>query len=183
MIGILINNKDKLISQEYTMSEINENEQIDDLEILEKPIKKTSKNPAPKVVIKKKIVVKTPTPPQSEEEDEEDPKEEPETPKPKSKRVRTQKQIDAFNKCLAIKQANAKKRMDEAKRLAEEERKALEEKVVKKAISIKKKQIKKQVALDEISDDDEPIEAIREKVKKAAAAPVPPKPKPAFNFI
>jgi len=164
------------------MNELTENEQIDDLEILEKPIKKISKNPAPKVVIKKKITVKVPTPPESEEEEEEQ-KEEPETPKAKAKRVRSQKQIDAFNRCLAKKQENAKKRMEEAKRLAEEQKKALEEKVVKKAISIKKKQIKKQVALDEISDDDEPIEAIREKVKKVASTPAPPKPKPAFNFI
>jgi hypothetical protein len=35
---------------------------------------------------------------------------------------------------------------------------------MKKAISIKKKQIKQQIALDDISSDDEPIESIKKKV-------------------
>jgi hypothetical protein len=47
--------------------------------------------------------------------------------------------------------------------------------LVKKAISIKKKQIKKKAELDEISDDDTPIEDIKKIVKRlpSKAAPVP----------
>ena len=42
----------------------------------------------------------------------------------------------------------------------------MEQKIVKKAISIKKKQILKEAALDEISDDETPMEAIKQIVKK-----------------
>ena len=55
----------------------------------------------------------------------------------------------------------------------------LEEKVVAKAISIKKKQIKKQSALDEISDDDTPIEVVKAGAKLAK----PSIPKPSFTFF
>jgi hypothetical protein len=40
----------------------------------------------------------------------------------------------------------------------------MEEKIVKKAISIKKKQILKQKVLDEISDDETPIEEVKKKI-------------------
>ena len=42
----------------------------------------------------------------------------------------------------------------------------LEQKIVKKAISIKKKQIKKEAALDEISDDETPIQKIKQIAKR-----------------
>jgi len=171
------------------MSETDEIDLLEENEEIEKgcsvtPLrkKKAFVNPAPKVVIKKKVIVKQPTPPESEEEEEEP---EPE-PKPvKVKKERTQKQIDAFNRCIQKKKEKAKQRADEAKRLAEYDKKALEEKVVKKAISIKKKQIKKQSALDEISDDDTPIEKIKEVAKKIAPAPVKQieKPKITFRFV
>ena len=44
---------------------------------------------------------------------------------------------------------------------AEMEKKQLEEKVVKKALSIKKRQIKKERILDDIEDDETPIEQIK----------------------
>ena len=47
----------------------------------------------------------------------------------------------------------------------------LEAKIVKKAISIKKKQILKEAALDEVSDDDTPIQKIKQIARKI---PVPP---------
>ena len=47
----------------------------------------------------------------------------------------------------------------------------LEAKIVKKAISIKKRQIKKEAALDEISDDETPIKKIKEIAKRI---PIPP---------
>lgn len=162
---------------------MSENDEIDILEEndqIEKPTiqkkKKAFENPAPKVSIKKKIVVKVATPPESEEEEEED-----EAPPPKPKRERTQKQIDAFNRCIETKKKKAAERAEHARQLAELEKKALEEKVVKKAISIKKKQIKKQSALDEISDDDTPIEKIKEHAK--TIKPVAVKPVLAYKFI
>lgn len=165
------------------MSEMDEIDILEENEPIEKPTiqkkKKAFENPAPKVMLKKKIVVKQPTPQIEEEESEEEEEEEPPTPKPR--RERTQKQIDAFNRCIETKKKKAAERAAEAKRLAEYDKKALEEKVVKKAISIKKKQIKKQSALDEISDDDEPIEKIKEIAK--TIKPVVAKPQPAFKFI
>jgi len=122
----------------------------------------------------------------------------------KPKRPMNEAQLEGMKKgreALALK--NAEKR---AQREAEElERKRqLEEKVVSKALSIKKKQLKQEIALDEISDDDTPIEEIKQKVtRKSASAPQTPraqsvnvkappisatpppqiKPKPTFVFI
>ena len=161
------------------MSEIVDKDDLEEKEVIEaikKPIKKVLKNATPKVIIKKKVVVKVATPPESEEEEEEV-----EEIKPvKVKRERTDKQKEAFARCLETKKVNAKKRNDDAKRLAEFEKAALEEKIVKKAISIKKKQIKKQSALDEISDNDDEIEVVREKGKKPVITVVP---KPMFTFL
>ena len=65
--------------------------------------------------------------------------------------------------------------------MKEEHKKAVEERVIKKALSIKKRQIKEQLALDEISSDDEPIEEIVPKMKKAIARQsLPPKQKIIF---
>ena len=58
----------------------------------------------------------------------------------------------------------------------ETNKKAFEEKVVQKAIAVKKKQLK-QAMLDEISDDDTPMEEIKQIVKQKKA--MLPKPKPA----
>lgn len=161
------------------MSETDEIDILEENEPIEKPTiqkkKKAFENPAPKVMLNKKIFVKQPTPQIEEEEEEEEACE-----KPKPKRDRTQKQIEAFNKCIETKKKKAADRAAEAKRLAEYDKKALEEKVVKKAISIKKKQIKKQSALDEISDDDTPIEKVKEVAK--TIKPVA-KPQPAYKFI
>jgi len=180
---IYINTLKYFLYSIYIMSEMDEIDILEENEPIEKPTiqkkKKAFENPAPKVMLKKKIVVKQPTPQIEEEESEEEEEEEPPTPKPR--RERTQKQIDAFNRCIETKKKKAAERAAEAKRLAEYDKKALEEKVVKKAISIKKKQIKKQSALDEISDDDEPIEKIKEIAK--TIKPVVAKPQPAFKFI
>jgi hypothetical protein len=83
----------------------------------------------------------------------------------KPKKKLTEKQLEALRKGQQTRDANAKKRREEAERIAEEERKKLEEKIVRKAISIKKKQIKKQSALDEIEDDETSIQKIKEIVK------------------
>lgn len=145
-------------------------EELDILESVAKPTKKAVKNPAPKVAVKTK---KAPEPePESEEE------EEPETPKPKKER--TPRQIEAFNACLLKKKQKEEERFAMQKKIAEFEKKELEQKVVQKAISLKKKQIKKQAVLDEISDDDTPIEVVKE-IVKVKAKPVPEK--ISFKFV
>jgi hypothetical protein len=133
-------------------------------------------------VLKKKLVIKTqpakPVIEEEEEEEEETPKYKPQPPRP----ARTEAQKLAFEKCKQKRDENAKKRLADAKKLAEYEKKALEEKLISKAISIKKKQIKKQVILDEISDDETPIEKVKEMAKKIKPV-APEKPKPSFTFI
>jgi len=101
----------------------------------------------------------------------------------KAKKPRTEAQIKAFERCLELKKEKVKKRADEAQRLAEYDKKALEAKVVAKAISIKKKQIKKQSALDEISDEEDVIEVVKEKSKERGIPRPPPVPKISFTFI
>lgn len=72
------------------------------------------------------------------------------------KKPRTAKQLESFEKAKAIRDANYAKRKQEADQLAAAERKQIEEKLVKKAIALKKKQIKQQKILDDIpSEDDE----------------------------
>lgn len=84
----------------------------------------------------------------------------------KPKKPRTEKQLEAFERAKKIRDANAVKRKEERLKREEEERKQIEEKLIKKAIALKKKQIKKQVLLDEISDDDTPIQKIKKVVEK-----------------
>lgn len=82
----------------------------------------------------------------------------------KQKKPRTEKQLQAFEKTKAIRDANFVKRKEERLKQEQEEKRIIEAKLIKKAISLKKKQIKKQSVLDEISDDDTPIEKIKELV-------------------
>jgi len=74
----------------------------------------------------------------------------------KEKKPRTEAQQKAFEACLKRRAECVAKRKADAERLAEFDRKALEEKVVKKAVAIKKKAIKKMEVLDDISSEDEP---------------------------
>ena len=109
----------------------------------------------------------------------------PDTPKPK--RERTQAQKAAWEKCLAnrakareerniVKDSDAKLLAEYKKQLA----KKSEKKIVKKAIGIKKKAIMRDEDLDEISEEDVPIEVVKEKIKstrrprtKSVAEPEP----------
>jgi hypothetical protein len=101
---------------------------------------------------------------------------------PKKKRIASEKQL----KGMEIGRQKLKQKHEEArqKKLLEEEenKKQLEEKIVKKAVSIKKKQIKKELALDEISDDETPIEEIKQKIITKKTQPQEP-PKPRYIFI
>lgn len=109
----------------------------------------------------------------------------------RAKKSRTPKQIDAFERAKAIRDANTAKRKEDAALKAEEERKIIEEKLIKKAIALKKKQIKKQAVLDEVSDDETPIEKIKEIALKQSlpslgasvkSAPIADKPLPLARF-
>ena len=148
------------------MSDIDESEILEDIaDEMPKPTLIKSKMVKPQVSLK--VAEKC-------SDDEEDTVEKPKPP-------RTQKQIEAFQKVRDKKMENAKKRQDEKKLKDEEDRKELEAKIIKKAVAIKKKQIKKQVILEEISDDETPIEVIKQ-LKKSIPKPID-KPKPKFIFV
>lgn len=96
-------------------------------------------------------------------------KKEPVEPKPKKERTEAQKK--AWERCLANRQKNREDRKkvqdDDAKLLAEYKKqlsKKSETKVVKKAVSIKKKAIMRDEDLDEISEDETPIEVVKQKI-------------------
>jgi len=76
---------------------------------------------------------------------------------PKPKRERTEKQKEHFARLSELN----KKRYEEKRLIKEEEetkrKRELEKKVIEKAIKIKKKIIKKEMLLEELSDDDTPI--------------------------
>lgn len=110
---------------------------------------------------------------------------------PKEKKPRSEAQKKAF---LKAKEALFKKQKEKSlvlkqkkEEIKEQAIKEAEERIVKKAVSIKKKILKKSAILDEISDDDEPVEEIREKIK--AKRPTKervvylPAPEPRFYFV
>ncbi len=83
----------------------------------------------------------------------------------KTKRPRSQKQIEQFERIRAIRDANRKARAEQKAIEEANRQKEIEDKIVKKAIAIKKKQILQEKVLDEISDDDTPIEKVKEKIR------------------
>lgn len=99
---------------------------------------------------------------------------------PVVKRERTEAQKEATRRMLeardkkraerpsvkAVKQDLKALREQQIEELKAQAVKEYQESLVKKAISIKKKQIKKEKELEEISDDDTPIEDIRKIVKR-----------------
>ena len=108
---------------------------------------------------------------------------------PKPKKERTPAQIAAWERCLANRQKNRedrKKIQDEDAKLLAEYKKQLskktETKIVKKAVGIKKKQIIREEEIDEISEDETPIEVVKEIIKKrrqpAVKKQLPAKPQP-----
>jgi len=79
---------------------------------------------------------------------------------------RSEKQIEACKKMMEKRKEKQAERKVIKEAEAEVFKKELEEKIVSKAVSIKKKQIKKKAILEAISDDDEPIETVMAKVRK-----------------
>ena len=100
----------------------------------------------------------------------------------KPKKQLTAKQLEALKKGQDKRNENRVKNKLEKEKREAEEKKMIEEKLVKKAIALKKKQIKKQALLDAISDDETPIEKIKQIAEKPK--PEPEKPKgPVFKFF
>ncbi len=86
----------------------------------------------------------------------------------KAKRIPNQAQLDGLAKGRAARDANVIKKR-------EEQKKVFEEKIIKKALSIKKKQVNKSYALaqlDDVSDDETPIEEIKQKHRAMTPPPV-----------
>ena len=106
----------------------------------------------------------------------------------KEKKPRTAKQIEAFEKARQTRERNALARRQSRDDEAIAIRKQVEDKLVKKAIAVKKKQIKQQAILDEISDDETPLEEVekiatrsvtRTKLKREVTKDFPAPPPPA----
>ena len=112
-----------------------------------------------------------------------------EAPPVKIKKPRSQAQIDAFVKVRAKRDENRVARLKTKEDDAVVQKAQIEEKIVKKAVSIRKKQIVREAVLDDISDEDIPVEIVKKLVKKSpkkAVVPVAPAPaavKQAIVFI
>jgi hypothetical protein len=92
-------------------------------------------------------------------------KQKPATASAIAKKPRSQKQIEQFEKARAIRDAKRKQKIEQKILEEQQHQKELEDKILQKAISIKKKQILKQKVLDEISDEETPIEEVKKIVK------------------
>jgi hypothetical protein len=75
-----------------------------------------------------------------------------------AKRERTEKQKAAFEKAQQTRMLKAEQRRKEREQQEAETKKELEQKLIEKAIKVKKKQIKRAKVIEELSDDDAPIE-------------------------
>jgi len=93
----------------------------------------------------------------------------------KVKKPRTQKQIEAFEKVRALRDAKRGERKEIKVKEAEVRTKVVEEKIVKKALAIKKKQILRDAELDAISEDDDiPVEVVKKIMTKYKRKPPAP---------
>jgi hypothetical protein len=109
--------------------------------------------------------------------------------------VRTEAQEKAFQKAREARDTNRKNRAENRNIAAEDYKQKIEEKVVKKAVAIKKREIKRNEILDSISDDEADMEEIRailrrRKEDKLKAVSRPKKephivipPSPLFTFV
>ena len=107
-----------------------------------------------------------------------------------AKKPRSEKQIAVFLKAKETARVNAENRKIVAEMRAKEERELTEKKIVQKAISIKKREIKRQSILDSIDDDDTPLEEIKKIVSLPAKKQIikdvalpPPLEKPKYIFF
>ena len=78
------------------------------------------------------------------------------------------KQKANFQKARDVRMANIQKRKDALREFEESAKNTMDSKIVKKAVSVKKRQILRESQLDEVSDDDTPLEQVVEVAKKTA---------------
>jgi hypothetical protein len=76
------------------------------------------------------------------------------------------KQREAFQRCKAKRLENVQQRKNALKEFEEKIKDEMDSKIVKKAIAVKKRSIIREAQLDEISDDDTPLEEVMEVAKK-----------------
>jgi hypothetical protein len=107
----------------------------------------------------------------------------PNPPKEKKVYVRTEAQKQATLKMLAVRDANAAKRKTEREERDAIFKEEMEKKIVKKAVVIKQRQLKKAAVLDIVSDDDEPAEEVIRKVYKRAVKEIPVPVQPKYIFL
>lgn len=107
-----------------------------------------------------------------------------------SKKTRSEKQMEVFNKAREKMLTNSKERKEKRALEKEAKQKEIEKRIVEKAIAIKKREIKRNAILEQISDDDSPLEEIKEIAKKIKpkperqiSTPPPPPPPPAPKSI
>lgn len=75
---------------------------------------------------------------------------------------RTEKQLEAWQKVVEIRAQKRLERKAQKEQAEAEAQKELEDRILKKALSIKKRQIKALHEIDKIQDDETPIEDIRQ---------------------
>ena len=78
----------------------------------------------------------------------------------------SEKQKEAFQRCKAKRLENVERRKSALKEFEQQAKTELDSKIVKKAIAVKKKSIIREAQLDEISDDDTPLEEVIQVAKK-----------------
>lgn len=109
--------------------------------------------------------------------------------KQRRKRTPTPKQLEVLKQAREKMITNAKEKRikkqleDEAiekeiQRRVNEYKKGVEEKIVRKAVAIKKREIMRQAEIDEIEEDDIPMEKVVDAVKKIKHKEDPPKQEP-----
>jgi hypothetical protein len=146
------------------MANLQELQDLEDLEV--EKVEEPAPKPLQKLKIKKGEKPVTEDAVQNEE------------PVKKTRKPKTEKQLEVFARAREKMLLNLKERKEKQALEEMQLKKELEEKIVQKAISIKKKQIKKKAVLDIVSDDDTPIEEVKKlamKVKpKVIELPPPP---------
>lgn len=129
------------------------------------------------------------------EEDEEDDDDEVQNVRPempivyaKPKRERSQKQMEQFQKAVEARKVAIAKRADMRKEAEEKAKKIVEEKILKKAIQVKKKQIKQLQVFEPTESEEESEEEHAPQPQPRTKSETKPKPapvavKPKYSFV
>jgi len=84
----------------------------------------------------------------------------------KTRLGQSDKQKENFQKCREVRLANVQRRKDALREFEEQAKIEMDSKIVKKAVGIKKKLIVREAQLEEVSDDDTPLEQVIKVAKK-----------------